>query len=297
MSAENPWEHAGERKQFGHPDQLEFKPDEKFTVRILEDKVPPQFFYHRAPDETGNQIRAICIGLANGCRMCMANNEPQYVKVDKAERPYPLTATYAGVVWVHELKMGKLLVGHRVWERHIFPVGKSKKTVTNRDFEIKREGKGRNTDYTVVAGDPSAFDFSSIDASKLPNAATYGDWLKANVGRVVIRIGVAPAAGAAAPGPWDAPSGSAPAPTPAPAPTENLDEKRALQALFGTLISVSYKSDIVNQLLSGRKFEDLPIPDAKMFVKNYANALKASGFTGEIAKMEGELKKAGVTLE
>lgn len=300
---DNPWATAGDRKQFGPAEQLNFRSDEKFTIRILEDKVPLQYFFHQAPDESGGQIRAMCVGLANGCRMCMRNNEPQYVKVEKKDRPYPLTATYVGAVWVHELKAVKLLVGHRVWDQNIFPVGKSKKTVINRDFEITRRGTGRNTIYTVVAGDPTAFDFSQINVDQIPKASSYGDWLKVNVDKVLIRPdGYAPPAASAAPapGPWDgaapAAPAAAPAPAPAAAPAGNPQAKQALQSLFGTLIGVSYKAEVVNQLLGGNKFENLSVDDSMAFVKNYANALKASGFTGEIAKMEGDLKKAGITL-
>jgi hypothetical protein len=273
------WGDMGSRQEFGHPDVLYFKQNEKHVIRLLDDDLPMVGFYHSCRDDSGNFVKVRCIGSRHGCRFCEVNNQELYAKAANSDRPYPFRSEFVKAVWVYELNAMKLLVGKQVWEKCIKPLGVSYGTLANRDLEVIRQDTNGQASYTVVPKDPTPFALAS-QVKDIPDVKNYIKWLDANATKVMSArmMGQQPvpasttgfAAPTAQPGQMTA-SGGQPA-TP-PASSVNDQERKELQAEFSRVMAKKFDPKLVEKLIlkhgNGQQIDTMDPSQLRALIADY----------------------------
>ena len=291
-----------ERAFTGHPDVLHFKKDDKFTVRLMDDLLAEEIWYHSCRDHMTNFVKVFCVGTRNGCPLCEVNWSEQFINAKNIDRPYPLRSEYAKAVYVYEQNAFKIVVGKVIWIEQIKPIGVRHKTLINRDLELSRMDTKQRVAYSAIPLDPTSFS-KDVSGLRVPTIEDYRTYLKGNITKVeVIRVergkGMPPEAhnegAGSAPSsdgihrhveaPAPATPASAPAPaTPVPAPqAQGVEpEREELKRRFSLLIQKKWIPEVLGKLQAkylqgGKQIEQLPIADFKSFVDEYQSEAKVT---------------------
>jgi hypothetical protein len=224
---------------------LQFKPDGKHTVRLIDDKPPVQVWRHACHDSFGKFVKALCIGDRNGCRLCKENEPQRMVGIKPKDQHHPKASEYVKPVWVYEEKRPMLVVGNDIW-RQLDVMFTNGVCLTDRDFSIVRTDKNKQVSYQVIALGPTPFQ-ATVEAETIPSVEAYVKWLESNVERVpTMGGGVVPTAPKAEDPAPSFLTAKAPAQAPAPAPTAgNTDEHKKLMDELSLTITKPFNSAVV----------------------------------------------------
>jgi hypothetical protein len=239
---------------------LQFKPDAKYTVRLLDDKAPISIWRHACRDSFGKFVKALCIGDRNGCKLCKVNAQDKYTGLKNKDKPYPKASEYAKAVWVYEEKRPMLIVGNDIW-RQLDVMFTNGINLTDRDFSIIRTDKNKQVSYQAISLSPSAFT-EVVDESLVPTVESYVKWLTDNIEKVALVVPSVSAEGGSDPAPsFLTERAPAPASVPAAAPQQasggiSPERQKLNDELAATLIK-SYVSAVATacqaKVLEARK--------------------------------------------
>lgn len=286
------WDTLGDRKKAGYADSLYFGPNAQFTVRLLDEELPKEMFYHSCRDDGSAFVKVLCLGSKQGCKFCEANNSEQYVKAANSDRPYPWRSELVKPVYVFEQQAIKLLTGFEVWLKGIKPLAISfaerlkkagregEPAISNRNLTVQRQEINGRTSYSVIPDDPS--DFSTIAARikngelKVPDVEGYKEYLRSNIARVTVK-GEAfphPAPASTAVNAPTAPAAAATAAAPAvTAPPANDALRKQKQAEFGSVIGQKFEPKVVEEVVTkhgnGKKMGDMEPAELDAAIAEY----------------------------
>jgi len=228
---------------------LQFKPDGKHTVRLIDDKPPVQVWRHACRDSFGKFVKALCIGDRNGCRLCKENEPQRMVGIKPKDQHHPKASEYVKPVWVYEEKRPMLIVGNDIW-RQLDVMFTNGVCLTDRDFSIVRTDKNKQVSYQVIALAPTPFQVT-VDPESIPSTEAYVKWLESNVDRVPTMGNGAPVTpkSESDPAPASFLTAKVPESTPAPAAeastSGNSDERKKLMDELSLAITKPFNSAAV----------------------------------------------------
>lgn len=267
---------------------LQFKPDGKYTVRLLDDKPPVQIWRHACRDSFGKFVKALCIGDRNGCKLCKDNEPQRAVGIKPKDQHHPKASEYVKAVWVYEENRPMFIVGNDIW-RQLDVMFTNGVNLIDRDFSIVRTDKNKQVSYQVIALGPTPFQ-AKVDPTSIPTIESYVKWLESNIEKVSLFGASAPVSapvtsGANDPVPTSFLQGQQAAVTnPAPVATQSqttgtTDERKKLMDELALAITKPFNSAAVaacqGKVLEARKAINPNCPTSVDFDKMSDGEIRA----------------------